>query len=70
MRIEIIPGSEAGSYDLLVDGTLKVACESMQVCDNIREALLRPMPPSECTEVADVIRKGLSRAIWVGGTPA
>jgi len=70
MKIEIIPGSEAGSYDLLVDDVLKVACESMQVCDNIKEALLRPMPPSECTEVADVIRKNLPHDKWVGGTIA
>lgn len=52
------------TYTLLVDGVVKVAGESMQVCSNIQEALEFNLSAgfSECAEVADVIRRGLPRA--------
>ena len=51
--------SDPTAWNLYVNGKIAVVGESMQVCDNIKEALERPMTGrfySEAAEIAEVIR--------------
>lgn len=50
--------NELGTYDLRVDGFLRLRDESMTVCENVADALRgNPQPSTECAEVAQSIMR-------------
>lgn len=58
MQIEVIRNSD-GTWDLLVDGRKYLHNESYQIVHNVAHELRCPLPEgtSECTEIANNIRK-------------